>query len=240
MSAHTDRGRVDSQPAFVLHTYSFRETSLVVEMFTRDHGRVPLLAKGARRPRSALRGLLMAFQPLSLSWSGKNELRILHKADWSGGQPLLRGAALMSGFYLNELLLKLLIRDDPHDRLFDCYREALAGLAAADPAATLREFERRLLQEAGYALVLDREAESGAAIVADKVYGYRAERGPVPARGDETLQIAGRTLLDIARGDFSDPRTQQQSKLLMRMLLSHHLGEQRLFTPQLYRELQQI
>jgi DNA repair protein RecO (recombination protein O) len=241
MSVSTTRGRIDNQPAFVLHTYSFRETSLVAEMFTRDHGRVPLLAKGARRPRSALRGLLLSFQPLALSWSGKNELRILHKADWSGGQPLLRGAALMSGFYLNELLLKLLTRDDPHDRLFDCYRDALVRLAGvADPAVTLREFEKSLLQEAGYALVLDHEAESGAAIVADKVYSYRVERGPVAARGDEALQIAGRTLLDIGRGDFSDPRTQQQSKLLMRMLLNHHLGEQRLFTPQLYRELQQI
>jgi DNA repair protein RecO (recombination protein O) len=241
MSTHADRGRVDNQPAFVLHTYSFRETSLVVEMFTRDYGRVALLAKGARRPRSALRGLLLSFQPLSLSWSGKNELRILHKADWNGGQPLLRGASLMSGFYLNELLLKLLTRDDPHDRLFDCYRDTLASLVnVADPAVTLREFEKNLLQEAGYALILDHEAESGAAIVADRVYSYRAERGPVPARGDEALQVAGRTLLDIGRGDFSDPRTQQQSKLLMRMLLNHHLGEQRLFTPQLYRELQQI
>jgi DNA repair protein RecO (recombination protein O) len=176
-----------------------------------------------------------------LSWSGKNELRILHKADWSGGQPLLRGAALMSGFYLNELLLKLLTRDDPHDRLFDNYRDALLRLAdVADPAVTLREFEKSLLQEAGYALVLDHEAESGAAIVADRVYSYRAERGPVAARGDEALQISGRTLLDIGRGDFTDPRTLLQSKLLMRMLLNHHLGEQRLFTPQLYRELQQI
>jgi DNA repair protein RecO (recombination protein O) len=241
MSAQPDRRRVDNQPAFVLHTYSFRETSLVVEMFTRDYGRVALLAKGARRPRSALRGLLLSFQPLSLSWSGKNELRILHKADWSGGQPLLRGASLMSGFYLNELLLKLLTRDDPHDRLFDCYRDALARLVdVADPAVTLREFEKNLLQEAGYALVLDHEAESGAAIVADRTYSYRAERGPVLARGGETLQVSGRTLLDIGRGDFTDPRTQQQSKLLMRMLLNHHLGEQRLFTPQLYRELQQI
>jgi DNA repair protein RecO (recombination protein O) len=241
MSAHTDRGRVDNQPAFVLHTYSFRETSLVVEMFTRDHGRVALLAKGARRPRSALRGLLLSFQPLALAWSGKNELRILHKADWSGGQPFLRGAALMSGFYLNELLLKLLTRDDPHDRLFDCYRDTLVRLAGvADPAVTLREFEKCLLQEAGYALMLDHEADSGAAIIPEKVYCYRAERGPVAARGDEALQISGRTLLDIGRGDFSDPHTQRQSKLLMRMLLNHHLGEQRLFTPQLYRELKQI
>lgn len=241
MTTQTDRGRIENQPGFVLHTYAFRETSLVTEMFTRDHGRVALLAKGARRPRSALRGLLLSFQPLSLSWSGKNELRTLHKADWSGGQPLLRGEALMCGFYLNELLLKLLIRDDAHDSLFERYRTALARLAALhDPAAVLREFEKDLLREAGYALLLDREADSGAAIVAEKTYTYKVECGPVAARGGETLLILGRTLIDIERGDFSDALTQQQSKLLMRMLIHHHLGQQRLFTPQLYRELQQI
>jgi DNA repair protein RecO (recombination protein O) len=237
---HTSRGRVENQPAFVLHTYAYRETSMVIEIFTRDHGRIALLAKGAKRPRSALRGLLLAFQPLSTTWSGKNELRILHKADWSGGQPLLRGAALMSGFYLNELLLKLLTRDDPHDRLFDSYRAALAQLAVvADPAGVLREFEKDLLQEAGYALLLDREAGSGAAIAAEKTYTYEAERGPIAARGNEALQFPGRTLMDMERGDYSDPVTQQR-KLLMRMLINHHLGQQRLFTPQLYRELQQI
>src|ERR1700679_3538600 len=128
-AATADRGRVDNQPAFVLHSYPYRETSMVVEVFSRDYGRVALLAKGAKRPRSALRGLLLSFQPLTVAWSGKNELRMLHKADWSGGQPLLRGPALMCGFYLNELLLKLLVRDDAHDRLFDRYREALSQLA---------------------------------------------------------------------------------------------------------------
>lgn len=238
---HPDRGRVDNQPAFVLHSYAFRETSMVVETFTRDHGRVALLAKGARRPRSALRGLLLSFQPLTLAWSGKNELRILHKADWSGGQPLLQGPALMCGFYLNELLLKLLLRDDAHDTLYDRYRAALARLGRRDdPALVLREFEKDLLAGVGYALLLDREAGSGAAIVAEKTYTYRVEQGPVAARGDESLLLSGRTLIDIERGDYSHPLTQQQSKLLMRMLLTHHLGNQRLFTPQLYRELQQI
>jgi DNA repair protein RecO (recombination protein O) len=116
-----DRQRQDAQPAFVLHTYPFRETSLVVEVFTRNGGRVGLVARGARRPRSALRGLLMAFQPLLLSWAGRSELRTLHKAEWQGGVPQLRGVQLMCGFYLNELLLKFLARDDPHDVLFSVY-----------------------------------------------------------------------------------------------------------------------
>src|SRR5437762_10036483 len=93
--------RVDGQPAFVLHSYPFRETSLVIEVFTQDFGRVALVARGARRPRSALRGVLLAFQPLLLSWAGKSELRTLHKAEWQGGLPQLKGTALLCGFYLN-------------------------------------------------------------------------------------------------------------------------------------------
>ena len=240
-SLHPDRGRVENHPAFVMHSYAFRETSLVIELFTPGHGRVALLAKGARRPRSAMRGVLLAFQPLFVTWSGKNELRTLHKADWSGGQPLLQGPALMCGFYLNELLLKLLIRDDPHLRLFEEYRDAIAKLArGAEAAAVLRGFERSLLQEIGYALVLDRDAATGAAIVAESTYTYEVERGPRLASGGEPLQFSGRTLLDIERNDFSNPTTQQQSKLLMRTLIHHHLGSQRLVTPQLYRELQQL
>jgi len=240
-SIHPDRGRVENQPAFVMHSYAFRETSLVLELFTPTYGRVALLAKGARRPRSALRGVLLAFQPLLVTWSGKNELRTLHKADWSGGQPLLQGSALMCGFYLNELLLKLLIRDDPHERLFQHYRDAVASLTRnGEPAVVLRGFERELLQEIGYALVLDRDATTGAAIVAESTYTYEIERGPRLATGSEPLQFSGRTLLDIERNDFSNPTTQQQSKLLMRTLIHHHLGNQRLFTPQLYRELQQL
>jgi hypothetical protein len=101
-----DRIRQDAQPAYLLHSYAYRETSLIIETFTRDQGRVALVARGARRPRSALRGVLLAFAPLTISWSGKSELRTLHKAEWQGGLPQLKGDALLCGFYLNELLLK--------------------------------------------------------------------------------------------------------------------------------------
>ena len=101
------RHKVDGQPAFVLHSYPFRETSLIVEVFSRDYGRVALLARGARRPRSALRGLLLAFQPLELAWAGKGEVQTLMKAEWQGGQPLLTGKALFCAYYLNELMMHL-------------------------------------------------------------------------------------------------------------------------------------
>ena len=109
--------RAEHEPGFVLHTYPYRETSLIVEAFTRQHGRTALIAKGARRPRSALRGVLLAFQPLLLSWAGRSDLRTLHKAEWQGGLPQLKGAGLLCGFSLNELMVKPLARDDPHEEL---------------------------------------------------------------------------------------------------------------------------
>ncbi|MFZ5530814.1 MAG: DNA repair protein RecO, partial [Pseudomonadota bacterium] len=125
----------EAQPAFVLHSYAFRETSLIVELFSRDHGRVALVARGARRPKSALRGMLLAFQPLTLTWGGKGELKTLHRAEWQGGMPQLQGMALMCGFYLNELLVRLLPRDDPHEDLFEMYRKTLQSLCALDEHA---------------------------------------------------------------------------------------------------------
>jgi len=119
-----ERQRVEGEQAFVLHSYPFRETSLLVEIISRRYGRVALLAKGARRPRSVLRGALLAFQPLLVGWAGKGDVRTLMKAEWRGGQPLLGGEALFCGFYLNELLLRLLPREDAHDALFDAYADA--------------------------------------------------------------------------------------------------------------------
>jgi DNA repair protein RecO (recombination protein O) len=242
--AERDRLRQDAQAAFVLHSYPYRETSLVVEIFARNAGRVALVARGARRPRSALRGVLLAFQPLLLSWAGKTELRTLHKAEWQGGLPQLKGAALLCGFYVNELMVKLLAREDPHEQLFDSYAHTLHALAAgADHATVLRRFEKRLLQELGYALTLDRDAVTGGDIDAGGAYRYQFERGPVPsdrAARENGLELSGQTLLDMARDDYSNPRTMQQSKALMRLLINHYLGSQALNTRQLLKDLQQL
>ncbi len=227
----------------MLHTYAFRETSLVVEVFSRNHGRIGLVARGARRPKSALRGLMMAFQPLLLSWSGKSELRTLHKAEWQGGIPQLQGLGLMCGFYLNELLMKFLAREDPHEALFIFYQDAITALSrAAEPSATLRRFEKHLLKELGYALVLDREADSGHPIDPRKRYTYVIERGPIALeRGaDAPLEISGQTLIDLDNDDLESNLTLAQSKSLMRFLVNHYLGRQELHTRQLLREIQQI
>src|SRR5512139_4219305 len=114
MAPRAQPQRHDDEPAFVLHAYPYRETSLIVEAFTEAHGRIALVARGAKRPRSELRGLLQGFQPLLLSWSGAGELKTLARAEWRGGMSRLGGSALVCGFYLNELLIKLLPREDPH------------------------------------------------------------------------------------------------------------------------------
>ncbi len=233
--------RIQDEPAFILHNYPFRETSLLLEVFSRNHGRLPLVARGARRPRSALRGLLMNFQPLRLAWFGKGEVRTLHSAEWQGGQPQLQGTALLCGFYLNELLLNLMARDDAHESLFDYYQQTLQRLAhEQDHAATLRCFEKHLLQELGYALQLDREADSGRPIVATAQYRYVVERGALPESEDapEGLTVLGKTLQDMAADDYRDPVSARQGKQLMRMLLNHYLAGKVLHTRELIKDLQ--
>jgi DNA repair protein RecO (recombination protein O) len=243
MSNAASKQRIQDELAFVLHSYPFRETSLVLEVFSRQHGRVPLVARGARRPRSALRGLLMSFQPLALSWFGKHELRTLHSAEWQGGQPQLQGTALLCGFYLNELLLNLMARDDPHENLFDYYQQTMQRLAQeSDHAFTLRCFEKHMLQELGYALQLETEAVSGKPIDPAQTYRYILELGAVAETDDSTqgMPITGKTLLDMAADDYRDANSARQSKQLIRMLLDHYLAGKTLHTRELMRDLQKL
>lgn len=241
------RRRVEHEPAFVLHSYPYKETSLIVEAFSRRLGRTALLAKGARRPRSAMRGVLHAFQPLRLSWSGSGELNTLLSAEWQGGMPFLSGFGLMCGFYVNELILRLLPREDSHERLFDAYAGSLARLARGEPtAAVLRGFEKRLLAELGYAMLLDRDAVSGAPIDPAMQYLYDPERGPIPANGGSAdpaggeMFVRGSTLIDLDRDDFTSGQTMHQARALMRTLISQRLHGQTLHTRSVLLELQDL
>ncbi len=234
--------RVTGQPAFVLHSYPYKETSLIVELFTRDYGRVALIAKGAKRPHSQLRGVLQTFQPLTTGWTGKNELRTLTDADWVGGMLPLEKTALLCGFYLNELLVKLTARDDAHAKLFDHYVSTLNQLAHNEPAPiVLRKFEMALLKETGVAADLTRCTATRTKVLADVHYVVDPDRGPRPERDEDMApRVAGKTLLDMEREDYTDPATQAQSKQLMRYLLSWHLGGAPLNTRQILIDLLQL
>jgi DNA repair protein RecO (recombination protein O) len=242
--------RINNEPGFVLHTYPFKETSVVAEVFTRGQGRVALIARGARRPASALRGLMQPFSPLLLSWFGKSELKTLHAAEWQGGLMAPQGRALMCGFYLNELLLRLLARGDAHESLYDHYLATLAQLAgecgstdnerAAAFERILRRFEKNLLSEIGYGATFDVDAESGAPVQAQVRYVFQPERGALQASGQAGCPVSGQTLIDLASERFERPATLVEAKALMRTLINHTLGAKPLYTRQLLRELTEL
>lgn len=237
------RRRVEVEPGYVLHARPWRETSLIVEAFTRGYGRLGLVARGARSARSRLAGQLPPFRPLLLSWSGRGELPTLAGAESDGPARAPRGRTLFHAFYLNELLLKLLPRSDPHPELFEDYRTALAGLGAAGgpEEGVLRVFEKRLLDALGYGPTLDRAVDTGDPVRPDGRYRYVPERGPVqgepePEAGvhEDGPVVSGRTLLALARGCIEGEPERTEAKRLMRAILSPHLGPRPLGSRRLF------
>ena len=230
--------RVALEPCFVLHERRWRETSLIVEVFGVQSGRVGLVARGARRPKSPFRGLLQPFIPLLVSWSGRGELATLVAVEADCAAAWLTGSALMGGLYMNELLVRLMHRHDPHPDLFEIYRRALERLRSQGPVEpVLRVFEKGLLRSIGYALILAHDAESGAPIVAQREYRYVAEVGAVPAgrRSDGGVRIHGRTLQALAGERFECERDTREAKQLMRYLIGGLLGERPLGVRALFR-----
>lgn len=222
--------RIESQPAYILHARAWRETSLLLEAFTRDHGRVGLVARGVRSARARLpRSALEPFQALQVAWSGRGELQTLTAAESVRNPPLLRGDALMSAMYVNELMVRLTARDDAHPALFYRYAGLLDELAATPSLAwSLRRFERDLLAAVGYALHLDTDAESGAPIEPGQAYDYLPELGPVAAAGPtgSGARVRGSALLALA-GDAvpRDPEDLAALRRLMRTLIGVHVGD---------------
>lgn len=225
--------RVDLEPAYVMHARGYRETSLLLEVFTQQHGRVGLVARGARRPRSAFRGILNPFQPLRLSWSGRGELLTLRDAETAGAALTLTGDAVLSGFYLNELMLRFLQRNDPHPDLFALYAGALADLAfTAATEPVLRVFEMELLAESGYALNLHTDAEEHAPLTPEREYEFIPDRGAVPvvAASGDNPRFSGAELLAIGRRDYGDAAVRKSARRLFRHVINFHLGERGLQT----------
>jgi DNA repair protein RecO (recombination protein O) len=227
-------------PAFILHSRPYRDTSLLLEVFSEEYGRVGLVARGARAARSRQRGLLQPFQPLLLSWSARGELGTLNGAETAGAAVPLGGNGLYSGFYLNELLVRLLHRNDPHPELFPIYLEALRRLAQApELEGVLRRFELGLLEALGYGLQLEQEAGGGAALEPDLLYDYQLERGPVPVAqgGGSGLTLSGRSLLALHELRLEDAQVLRDAKRLTRAALDLCLGGTPLKTREVIRQL---
>jgi len=230
--------RVQLQPAYVLHHRPYRDTSRILELFTRDYGRVSVFARGARSARkagTALTSILQPFNRLLISWSGKGEAGQLTAAEFDGAVSPLPPDRLVSGFYLNELLLKLFARHDSHPEVFSLYAATLDALKVdAEGVRPLRLFEKRLLDALGYGLALEREVDAESPLDARQVYRYRLDRGAMRIDGvAEGVDIfSGRTLLAVAREDFSDPAVCAEARVLLRGALDLCLEGKELRTRQ--------
>ena len=217
---------IQLQPGWILHRRPFRDSSEIHDVFTRDFGRVGLVSRGSRRARRRL--ALEPFAPLYLSWRGRGDLYTLTGAEARGTPLRPPGTRLMSCFYLNELILRLVSRLDPHPGLFAHYEETLAALSGGEPeAATLRYFERDLLAELGLGLCLEVVPGTGEAVVADGRYEYVPEEGPRPVRPGRQggLVVGGATLIGLANGRLDDQEALEEARRLTRAALSLYLGD---------------
>lgn len=245
--------RMSDEPAYVLHRYDWSETSLIVEVFSRHHGRIALVAKGAKRPTSSYRPVLLPLQLLRLGWSGDAEVRTLKTAEWGGGPVMPRGEALMAGFYLNELMMRLLARDDPHPSLFDHYSwvlQQIAQPAAGRGEALLRAFELMTLREVGVLPQLDLQTLTMVDVDPEQRYALRPDSGLMQAPVDERQAMAGAQWHALQQAlDGPSPMAALLSvceaegaalKPLLRALLQYHCGGAVLRTRALMMEVAQL
>ncbi len=219
--------RVDLEPAFVLHTRPYRNSSLIVELFTMRYGRVGVMARSARGPRSRYRGILQPFSPLLVSWTGRSNLKNLGNVELCGLSYQLDGTALLCGFYLNELLMRLVKHDDPYLKLYERYQTTLNALESGHQVQVqLRYFEKNLLSELGYGIPLLHDVTSGCEISAAGFYRYVPERGFVQCgQGDQALVFPGSLLLALYHETLVEHGDLNLVKQLMRLVLSRYIGE---------------
>lgn len=220
--------KVVSEPAYVLHSRPFRDTSIMLELITLNHGRVCLIAKGVRSGKSRMQSILQPFRPLLVSWSGRGELPLLTGAEESGAGASLDRKNIINGFYINELLMRFLHRYDPHRDIFTLYGRTLPALREqGEVQRALRLYEKQLLDELGYGLVLEYDVETGASVEQDEQYCYLPEMGPVrfSSSRKECIKIQGKSLISFARGELQDKSVLSEVKNLMRTIIQHHLGD---------------
>ena len=231
--------RVEQQRGYILHHRPFRDSSQILDILTRDHGRIAVVARGSRGAKSRLAGVLRPFLPLRVSWVAKSDLGTLTGAEAAGAPTGLRGDALLSAYYVNELILNFMHRDDPQPELFTLYGDAIVALGHnEDIAATLRDFELEFLGLLGYAVNLGHEAGSHHEVDPDCHYDYRVEQGPVPvSRQEGPLVFRGSVLRAIAARQFGDPDVLRAANRLLREVITFHLGGKELQSRKVLREV---
>ena len=245
--------RTSDEPAYVLHRYDWSESSLILEVFTRHHGRLALVAKGVKRPSSSFRPILLPLQPLHLAFGGDGEIKTLKAAEWQGGHVMPTGDALMSGYYLNELLLKLLAREDPHPLLFDVYASVVQVIASEHGEvleSALRAFELLLLREIGLLPLLDAQTMTLLALHPDEHYSLVPEGGLRQANDSDRASLSGAqwSALQQVLGERTSlpailracAATASGLKQQLRALLNYHCGVTTLQTRQMMIDLQSL
>jgi DNA repair protein RecO (recombination protein O) len=245
--------RISDEPAYVLHRYDWSESSLILEVFTRNHGRMALVAKGAKRPSSSFRPILLPLQPLHVSFGGDAEIRTLKGAEWQGGHIMPSGDALMSGYYLNELLLTLLARDDPHPDLFDIYATAVQVIASEHGEAlqsALRAFELLLLREIGLLPLLDAQTMTLLDLEPAHRYSLVPEGGLRQTSESDRASLSGAQWLALQQSIAANSsfvatlracsEVMSDLKPQLRALLNYHCGVSTLRTRQMMIDLQSL
>jgi DNA repair protein RecO (recombination protein O) len=231
--------RILLQPAFILHRRSYRETSLLLDVLTKEYGRIGLIARGVRLPRSPLRALMQPFIPLLISFQGKSELMTLTSVEAQTTPIQLRGDCLLSGFYLNELLVRALQKSDPHPQLYTIYHQTLIELQSDKlEQKVLRLFEKKILTELGYGLQLQYDFVTREVLSAEQLYHYVAEQGftiCTELMHENSARIfSGKSLLALAREQLIDEECLRDAKRLMRLLLGSLLGMQQMNSRKLF------
>jgi DNA repair protein RecO (recombination protein O) len=238
----TTQRRVQQQPAYILHHRPFRDSSQILDILSRDHGKLALVARGSRGSRSRLKGILRPFMPLDISWVQRTDLGTLTGAEVHGAPLALTGDALLCGYYINELLINFLHRHDPHPEIFELYAHTLTALGGTDDVAVcLRQFELELLRQVGYALNLGVDAVTHDALDENEYYEYRMEQGPVGVmRRDGPLVFSGALLAAVDRGEFQRPEVLRAASRLLREVIDFHLGGKQLKTRKVLMDIRRL
>lgn len=233
--------RVDAEAGFLLHATPYRETSLLVDLFSKNHGRIRCVAKGFRKPnKRGISRVIFPYTEHQFSWQGRGELKTLTSADCNQAPAFLQQECLFTGLYVNELLFRLLHEHDPHEYLYQKYSEFMLQLASAGPSEPmLRQLEMTLLDELGYGLVLDSEALGGAPLLADKLYQYVPEQGLIAAVNQHRQPLGtyrGEDIMALMQGNFSQRSVLKTAKQLLRGVIDFYLGGRQLHSRELYRQ----